>query len=64
VYEEYVELSYGNGQKILRTDLEKIIVTPPISKIIVVGLLTISTLYFYNHRMNLKASWKALTKSS
>lgn len=56
VYSSTIEIRYANGEQTFTTSPEIILVSRPISSILLIGTITIFGLYLYNHRKNIQKS--------
>lgn len=59
-YKAFIELNYSNGEKVIVTEKETLLITPSLWSIFTVAFLTFSSLYIYNHRNNLNEAWLTL----
>ena len=61
-YNVLVGFLYGNDQQQVTSKKEIVHVTPPLSKLVGLAVLTWATLYCYTYRKNLKRAWVELVK--
>lgn len=62
-YTVYLELKYANGQKIITSNTEVLMVSRPLPLIFLIGLTTFVTLYMYHHRRNIRNAWIILVQT-
>jgi len=59
-YKTFIEVTYANGQKTITSTPEIVIITPPLYLIFMTLIMTVSSLYIYNHRQHIGVAWKTL----